>query len=411
MKNIIVFHPSNELYGADRILVNALQSFPEKSKKTVVLPKEGPLTEILRNEVPNIEVLILPKMPIIYRALFTPKGIIQFLGDYRKFYVWLQRIHKEKQFDLAYVNTLSCSFILPMLRSLKVRSFVHVHEILEKPLIVAKTTAFIARKYADSVICVSKAVSDNLIRLHSKIAEKSTVLHNGIRPIEIVDRPNRNVLLERRMQFYVFGRIMPKKGQWYLIEALRLLPKETINKAQFHLVGGTPPGQDHLWDELKALISESGLDSAVEMKGFCSDISNMMSEADCCIVPSLMRDPFPTTVLEAMSAQKPVIATDHGGAAEAINSYENGVLIHPNDPKMLAEAIEYAIENPAIMHLLGEKAFETYEKRFRMEVFQENWLRYHRRLLSQFEKNDSNVETIKVKTSKNKGIQVLEQKF
>ena len=411
MKNILVFHPSNELYGADRILVNALQSFPEEDKKTVVLVKDGPLTALLQQQVTNVEVRIHPEMPIIYRALFTPKGILKFLSNYRKCKVVMKQLHRERSFDLAYINTLSCSFLLPIVRALRIKAFVHVHEILEKPALVAKVTARLCNRYANTVLCVSGAVEENLIRLQPKIKAKTIRIHNGIQPIQIESYPNKELTIRKRMQFYVFGRIMPKKGQWYLLEALKLLPSAYRGQAQFVLVGGTPPGQEHLSEALCAQIAENGLESTVTLKGFCNDISEEMSKADVCIVPSLMRDPFPTTVLEAMSARKPVIATNHGGAAEAIEDRENGLLVPPHAPQMLANAIAYAIENPAVIKLLGERAFETYTKRFTLEVFQKNWRQLHASGNSQFENYVSNIEGSNNEMRKNSGVQVLEQNF
>ena len=78
-------------------------------------------------------------------------------------------------------------------------------------------------------------------------------------------------------------------------------------------------GSEYLKTNLIQSITKADLQDVIEIKGFTNDISTLISSADICLVPSLMKDPFPTTVLEAMSVGKPVIATVHGGAAEAIN--------------------------------------------------------------------------------------------
>lgn len=374
MNRIVVFHPSNELYGADRILVNALQSFPEEAEKLVILPKDGKLTQLLESQVRNVIVVIQPDLPIIYRAIFTPLGIARFIRKYYKFSRWLKQMHQERPFDLAYVNTLSCSFILKVLYRLGIRRFIHVHEILENPKIVARGTAFLVDRYSQYTICVSKAVEQNLIRWRSSLKRQTFCIHNGISPIDQAPA----VCAKGRVQFYLFGRIMPKKGQWYLIKALSLLPNEVLEKAHFKIVGGSPPGKDYLEEDLRSSIIAAGLENVISLEGFCDDISQKMGQADVCIVPSLMRDPFPTTVLEAMSASKPVIATDHGGAAEVVVNDKNGFLIPPDAPQKFAQIIREMILNPDIIQPMGDAAKFTYEKAFTLKNFQTNWSAVHR---------------------------------
>ena len=372
MKSIVVFHPSNDLYGADRILVNALKSFPEESRKVVYLPKEGPLSELILDSVENAVVKIESSLPIIFRAIFSPKGIVVFLRKYFEFKRFLRAEHEKYQFDLAYVNTLSCSFLLRQLSKLKIKSFIHVHEILENPKIVAKSTARLARKHADYVISVSRAVEKNLIHQDPMIKGKCHSIHNGIVPINSDERESNEYLT-----FYLFGRIMPKKGQWYLIHALSNLPEYIAQKARFVIVGGPPPGREHLSESLQQRIKDVGLESIVTLKGFCSNITNEMSKADVCIVPSLMRDPFPTTVLEAMSSGKPVIATNHGGAAEVIEDEVNGYLISPDDPEQFTKVLGNVILNREQVVEMGRRARKHYQDGFTLERFQNDWRELH----------------------------------
>lgn len=372
MKTIAVFHPSNELYGSDRILVHALAAFPEDAQKIVFLPKDGPLTNHILENVKNSSVEIVSEMPIIYRELFSPSGILKFGKNYRQFKKYIKAFHQEHAFNFAYVNTLACSFLLPLLRQLDIPSFVHVHEIIEKPRFIARFTAKLANRYSDDVICVSKAVENNLIRLVPEIELKTHCLHNGIPPIVVGEKETNGELT-----FYLFGRIMPKKGQWYLLDALEKLSVEHLSRCHFFIVGGVLPGHEYLKTELSDRIHALGLEEKVELVDFCPDITDKMKEADVCVVPSLMRDPFPTTVLEAMSAGKPVIATDHGGAAEVIRNGENGFLISPNRPDQFASVLKKIIDQRDQIRDLGNCAKQDYQTRFTLEIFKKNWNMFH----------------------------------
>ena len=373
MKTIVVFHPSCELYGADRILVNALQSFPKNKLKIVYLLKDGPLIEYIEQNVKNVLIVIQPKMPIFYQALFSIKGVFKCLTSYWSFEKWFRNEHQKHQFDLAYVNTLSCFFLLRTLKKLKVRSFVHVHEIIERPKLAAWTMANFVNKYSDYIVCVSKATENSLARIVPGISSKSYCIHNGI-PSILADEKE----VHGRLTFYLFGRITPKKGQWYLIEALSQIPRVTLEKSKFVIVGGTPLGKEHLLESLAEKIKEAGLESVVSMKGFCNDIRTEMNKADVCIVPSLMNGSFPIAVLEAMSAEKPVIVTKNSGAAEMITDGSNGFLIPPNDSNQFAQVLIEMIESKSRVKEMGMKAKEVFENKFTLERFQSNWRAIHR---------------------------------
>lgn len=367
MKTLAVFHPSSELYGADRIMVAALQATPDEMRKIVYLFSDGPLVKYIYQHVKNVEVVVNLKMPVIYRAIFTPIGIVKFGLSWLKFYRFMKKENKKYNFDLAYVNTLSCSLILPQLKFLKIKSFVHVHEIIDSPKIVGKVTARLSRKYADRVVCVSNAVLNGLKRYDKKINEKGEVLYNGIKPLVLREREKENEVLN----FYLFGRIKPEKGQWFLAETIAKLSDLELEKAHFTIVGSPVKGQENMLEELKNELEKEGVLSYCSFVPFVDDISLEMTKADVCLVPSIMKDPFPTTVLEAMSVGKAVIATSHGGAKEALE--ETGVLIAPHDVSGFASSLRRLIKAPKDVADLGQKAKNRFYKKFTSEVFNENW--------------------------------------
>ena len=327
-----------------------------------------PLTDLIKLELPNAELKIFSDMPIISRALFSPKGVIDTIRKYIKFKRFIKKEHQLNAFDKFYVNTLSCSMLLPVLSKLNATIITHVHEILESPKIAAKLTAYIAFKYSHTVISVSKAVQQNLHRLCTNRNAKSIVVHNGIPSIKTSIQTKNNTLT-----FYLFGRIKPEKGQWYLIEALKLIPKSELKTTKFYLVGGTLDGKEHLKLDLEHQIKYNGLDPFVTIKGFTNDISKDMSSADVCLVPSLMKDPFPTTVLEAMSAGKTVISTDTGGAKEAIKHNETGLLIPANKPQMFATAIRKLINDRHLISKMGLNAKQSFNTNFTTTQFNARW--------------------------------------
>lgn len=373
MNTIAIIHPSSELYGADRIMVQSLQSLPEEIQKVIYLQSEGPLVEFIHENVKNAEVKIYPQLPIIYRSLFTPSGLITFTANMIRFKHFFRRELKRYRFKSVYANTLACSFMLRIFRQLHVRSFMHVHEIIEHPKMIARITARQCSLYADRVVCVSQAVYNNMILNEPQLGRNMEVIHNGINGMEQCIKQNAP---ETPLRFYLFGRIMPKKGQWYLIEALRLLPAEVLAGKKFVLVGDVLKGNENLKTELLQQIKEARLENYIELHGFTSDISGLMSDADVCLIPSLMKDPFPTTVLEAMSAGKAVITTNHGGAAEAILDGVSGYLIAPDSPQQFAQCIRELIERPQHYTTIGQEARNRFKQHFSVEIFHSRWMQF-----------------------------------
>ena len=370
--SIAVFHPSAELYGADRILVNALKAIPNTINKKVYLFRGGPLTSLIETEVENVEVIIKTNMPVIYRKIFTPFGIVKFVSQWINFLFFLRKENKKNQFTSGYVNTLSCSFILPLLAILRIKRFVHVHEIIDSPIVIGALTAWIAQLFSNKIVCVSNAVLLGLKRYVNHIDIKGVVIHNGISAIEVNKKKKSDTI-----NFYLFGRIKPEKGQWFLIEALATISKEKLKNTKFILMGGVLDGQESVLTELEEKIRGYGLSNHVEIRDFAPNIAEAMSDADVCLIPSLMKDPFPTTVLEAMSAAKPVITTNHGGAKEAVLDQETGFLVNPYNTEELANSIINLINRKKELPQFGAKAKLRYQNLFTTKHFNKKWMKFN----------------------------------
>ena len=377
MKNLAIFHPSAELYGADRIMVNAAQCMNEFNI-TIYLPKSGDLVQHIQENLPDAKIKIITFMPLIQRSMLSPKGIFSALKVYLKFVKFVKGELSQTKPDLIYINTLACSLCLPALRKLNCKIITHVHEIIDNPVFVAKTTAKIANKYSNNVICVSKAVYEGIIKHLGSKTSKVLVLRNGIAPVKkLAKTPNSKV------EFYLFGRIKPEKGHWYLIEALKHIHPNILKFAHFNLVGGTVNGKEYLIEEINQLLAINKLSEFVSIKGFTKNITPLISMADVCLIPSLMKDPFPTTVLEAMSIGKMIITTDTGGAKEAIVDGQSGIIIPADSPELFARAIESLITNREFSNNMGSMAMERFNNHFTIEHFQYKWREMIRELFSQ----------------------------
>jgi len=196
-------------------------------------------------------------------------------------------------------------------------------------------------------------VSNNLAqRLRETLhvpTRKLQVIHNGI----LMEPYNNNTPVDAGLRASLKGnstrpiiltvaRLDEQKGHRYLLEAAVFVPE-----AQFVLVGEGPA---RLALEEQAL--SLGLGDHILFLGYRSDIPELLACCDLFVLPSLYEG-LPLSVLEAMAAAKPVIASAIGGTDEAVIHGETGLLVPPADSVALANAIRIVLDEPALAQRLA----------------------------------------------------------
>jgi glycosyltransferase involved in cell wall biosynthesis len=369
--NLLVLNPGTNLYGASRILLQTMKALKPR-KIFLIVPEEGLLTEYIRanNELLHVQILVVPSSPVIYRKMGVAEGfrLLKKMIVFRKI---VNRIIKEQKIDWAYVNTLSCLFAVPPLKSCGLKVFLHVHEILENTKVFTKYINKFALSWCNKIIAVSEPVKLNLLEVGTKKqGNKITTVLNGIPDMYCSDvsKSSSSKIIT------LIGRIKPEKGIWFFLEAISLLPEELIKTSKFLIIGDTAPGGEHFLKKLEEDIEKHPAKNYIKYYPFIRDLRNMLNESDIIVVPSLMRDPFPTTILEGLSAGKPVIATNTGGSVQSIKNNETGFLIEPSNNAEFANRLEQLIESDALRMRMGNRAREEFLKNFTLEIFEMNFM-------------------------------------
>lgn len=366
--NILITNCSSDVYGASRILVTVLEALVKKNNVILVLPEDGPLTRFIKEKQINVKIVFMSQMPITARAMGNMKGVLITVQKYRKSSVFLKEIVKSEKIDICYVNTLAGFMLLRMFNKWKIRTVLHVHEILESPKSLISIINKYSLKWADEIICVSQPVKDNIC-LYDKTGrhgQKAKVILNGIEDqYMVVAREETSTIVT------LIGRITEAKGIWYFLETIATLPAGIANRCIFKIIGGPAPGKEHLIAKLKDDIKNHIYKQNIIYLPFIEDVRPHLNMTDILVVPSLMADPFPTTILEGLSAAKPVIATNGGGAIQAIENGVSGILIDRNDVKAFRESLEFLILKPDKRGGMGIKARERYLMLFKADKFQQ----------------------------------------
>lgn len=372
-QKILALHSSSELYGADRIFAQTLKFLSENGFSIdAYLPREGPLLSHIEPHE-NINVQVWEHFPIAVRSAFGLRNLLSFLRSCVNSYSFL--LQRKRDCGQLYINTMSL-FAFALLGKLAgyKNIIVHSHEIISHHGLLPRLMNIIALACSTKIICVSEAVKKDLINsTRGLFKNKLSVVHNGV-----ADPGDKKGLEKQskdgKTKFLLVGRIMPEKGQWFVVESLSLLSKKTLENLTVTFIGGSAPNREHLVEELKSNILKKGLSDTIKIIQFTNDLSDIYPDFDVCVIPSMMPDPFPTTVLEAMSHGKPVIVTNHGGAAEIVENGVSGILVAPGDSGQLSRAIEMYTAAPELTRAHGQSGYNFFKNNLTLNCFRRRFL-------------------------------------
>lgn len=132
------------------------------------------------------------------------------------------------------------------------------------------------------------------------------------------------------------GRLSRWKGQDVLIQALRWLRTPGL----VCVIAGPLRDRGRYVAQLKARAKALGVSDRVRFVGACDDMPAGLTLADIVVNASVEPEGFGRTVIEAQAMRRPVVASDHGGAAETVEHGVTGWRVAPGDPVALAAAID-----------------------------------------------------------------------
>lgn len=164
--------------------------------------------------------------------------------------------------------------------------------------------------------------------------------------------PRKRDRLYSRCRIITVGRIHPRKGQHFVIDALARLPENLRAEVEYQIVGPIVKSGRAYADQLKQTAEASGI--AVEFLGEVEDeeLPQIYADADIFAMTSIQSgisiEGFGLVYLEAAACGLPVIAHRTGGVAEAVRHEESGLVIEPGDDEALTTALARLIESPQL---------------------------------------------------------------
>jgi len=187
-------------------------------------------------------------------------------------------------------------------------------------------------------------------------SKRVSVIPNGYDPdlfklIPVTEARRKLGLPSNKKILVSVGNLKQVKGHRYLIEAMQLI--STKRKDIILIIVGS----GSMEKELRNKIVSYDLEEHVFLVGrkMHREIPLWMNAATLFVLPSLAEG-FPTVIPEAMACGKPVIGTRVGGVPEVITSGDVGILVDPEDPETLAQAISEALDRKWIPQIISNYA-------------------------------------------------------
>lgn len=159
----------------------------------------------------------------------------------------------------------------------------------------------------------------------------------------------------------VVGEVIPRKGQWYLAQALPELTRR-IPELRVLLVGRYHRSERYV-QQMRRLQVESGLFRKVRWLGRRTNVHQYMAAFDQLLVTSI-EEPFGLVAVEGQLCGTPVIATRTGGLPEIVQDGRNGLLIPPRSPAAIVAAVERLYHERQLVESLVRVGREDAKRRF-----------------------------------------------
>jgi glycosyltransferase involved in cell wall biosynthesis len=165
----------------------------------------------------------------------------------------------------------------------------------------------------------------------------------------------------------IVGRLSPEKDHRTLLAAFDIL-RRTGSNAHLVIVGGGP-----LEGELRSLSLTLGLEGRVHFTGFRSDVAELLPSLDLFVLSST-EEGVSLTLIEAMAAGLPIVATRVGGNPEVVVEGQTGLLVEPGQPGALAAAIGGLLGDPEERARMGRRGLEVASRSFEIERLIDEYL-------------------------------------
>jgi glycosyltransferase involved in cell wall biosynthesis len=317
---------------------------------TVLVGGEGPFTaELHKHSIRFASLRHLVRPISIYRDI---AALTEMSRALRRFQPDIISSHSSKAGWIARV--VGRRLGIPTIFTAHGWSFTHGVPLLQRLLYMSIDR--ITVPLASHCICVSDYERCMALRYRVTRSDRLSTVYNGVPDVDYSLRARPDA---EPVRLIMVARMDPPKDCETLLRSLALLAAESWD---LDLVG-----DGILRPAVEALASQLGLSRRIRFLGRRTDVSQLLAAAQVFVLVSRF-EAFPRSILEAMRAGLPVLASDVGGVRESLVDGETGFLVKPGDVTDLARKLEQLIRNPCLRMRMGAAGRRHYETNFTFET-------------------------------------------
>ncbi len=215
----------------------------------------------------------------------------------------------------------------------------------------------LVRPLTTVTICVSESERTAGLAAKTCTPNRTVVIPNAV---DVAGAPRSRSYQRARPLILAVGRLKAPKDFMTFVRALRGLPRDSFDA----LIVGDGPERGRLEEEISAM----GLSGRVRLAGERNDVVNLLATGDAFVLPTASEG-LPVSLLEAMAAGLPVVASRVGGVPEVVVEGKTGLLVDPGDPDQLARALERVVVDRSLRCRLGAAGRARAEQNFDLDPF------------------------------------------
>jgi L-malate glycosyltransferase len=239
-----------------------------------------------------------------------------------------------------------------------------------------------AFKLAHAVVANAGAVKEHLIE-HGVPGDKIVIIYNGLELTRFHLNGDASQALQRLNLETIRGRpviTMVANFEYRVKDHPMLLRTAQRVKTEVPEAVFVIAGEGELRAETEKLAGELGLRESCLFIGRCASVPDLLAASDVCVLSS-QAEGFSNSILEYMAAGRAVVATNVGGASEAIVEGETGYLVNAGDDRAMAERLISLLRDPEKRRAMGVNGRRRVEQRFSCETRLKSTTELYQRLL------------------------------
>ncbi len=275
---------------------------------------------------------------------------------------WIKYLKKKKP-DIIHFNINRLVEPVIAAKILGIPSVMHFRDIpsrIDQKFILGMKGFYWLMGMADIWIANSKSTYDDI---NCNFDRKTIEVPNGV---DLSLYSSRSIKHHKdedsKITVAMIALLVPWKNHIGLLKVISLVTNQYKNIV-FLIVGEGDKGYSN---KLQEQITEYGIEEYVKLTGYVDNIPNLLSSVDI-LIHTTEREPFGRVFIEAMSACKPVVAFDSGGAAEIVVNGETGILVPKGEIGKMAEEISSLINNPDMREQMGKAGRTRVEKYYTID--------------------------------------------